>query len=292
YKTLAALLWLAPVAMAVRYGQVWDRLPVRMASHFNAAGRVNGWSTRVQSLAYSVAGVAVMTAIFFAVSYAVQAKYPLAKLSWVLLAFFHVQLWTFVFMLNGLIAYNLGGAQLNVTALPIVAVVGIIAIVAVAVSERRGTSLARTEIVAEEVHAGKIWSAVLLLPVLVLAATAMAIPNAVARTTLGIVAGVSLAAFAMAWDGFHYYFTRHGVEIRTLGFRLKSIPALQIKNYEIQNWNPVRGLGIRGIGNHKAYVWGNKGVRVEMYDGEVFLGHSDPQRIVHDLNVVKRYQQS
>jgi hypothetical protein len=96
----------------------------------------------------------------------------------------------------------------------------------------------------------------------------------------------------MAWDGFHYYFTRHGVEVRTLRFRLKSIPVLEIKNYEIQPWNPVGGYGIRGLGNRKAYVWGKSGVRVEMYDGEVFLGHNDPQRIVHDLNVIKRYQQS
>jgi len=103
---------------------------------------------------------------------------------------------------------------------------------------------------------------------------------------------VSLAAFVMAWDGFHYFFTRHGVEIRTLGFRLKSIPALQIKTYEIQSWNPWQGLGIRGVGNHKAYVWGKTGVRVEMYDGDVFLGHSDPQRILHDLNIIKRYQRS
>jgi len=46
------------------------------------------------------------------------------------------------------------------------------------------------------------------------------------------------------------------------------------------------------VGNHKAYVWGKSGVRVEMYDGEVFLGHNDPQRIVHDLNVIKQYQRS
>jgi hypothetical protein len=99
-------------------------------------------------------------------------------------------------------------------------------------------------------------------------------------------------AAGMAWDGFHYYFTRHGVEIRTLGFRVKSIPLIQIKSYEIGGWSPLRGYGIRGIGNHKAYVWGNKGVRVQMFDGEVFLGHSDPQRIVHDLDVIKNFQHS
>jgi hypothetical protein len=51
----------------------------------------------------------------------------------------------------------------------------------------------------------------------------------------------------------------------------------------------MMGYGIRGLGNHKAYVWGNRGVRVHMDDGEVFLGHSNPQRIVHDLDLVKQY---
>jgi len=50
----------------------------------------------------------------------------------------------------------------------------------------------------------------------------------------------------------------------------------------------VGGFGIRGLGNRKAYVWGKTGVRVEMYDGEVYLGHGDPQRIVHDLDLVKQ----
>jgi hypothetical protein len=95
----------------------------------------------------------------------------------------------------------------------------------------------------------------------------------------------------MAWDGFHYFFTRHGIEVRTLGFLLKSVPLLQIKSYEVQDWTPSRGYGIRGVGNRKAYVWGNRGVRVEMFDGEIFLGHSDPQRIVHDLNVIRRQSQ-
>jgi hypothetical protein len=165
-------------------------------------------------------------------------------------------------------------------------------IVALVLGEKRGSAFSATEVLAEEVHSGKAWGASLLGAAAVLAAVAAAVPNLTARLALGLSAAATGAAAAMAWDGFHYYFTRHGVEVRTLGFRLKSIPVLEIKNYEIQPWNPVGGFGIRGLGNRKAYVWGKSGVRVEMYEGEVFLGHSDPQRIVHDLNVIKRYQQS
>jgi hypothetical protein len=33
-------------------------------------------------------------------------------------------------------------------------------------------------------------------------------------------------------------------------------------------------------------VWGNKVVHIKTSNGEVFLGHSDPQRIVRDLDRV------
>ena len=292
YKTLTALLWLAPGALGFRYWQIWDRLPARVAGHFDAAGRANGWLTREASLYYTVGFLAFLAAIFTVVLYAVERKYPLAKLSWALLAFLHLEIWSVAYGLNSTLNYTLYGTPVAIVQLPIVTGLGVLAIVIVALWEKRGNALSQSELVAEEVHAGKAWSVVFLAPVIVLVAVALAVPNSVARMTLCVVGFVMLTALAMAWDGFHYYFSRHGVEIRTLGFRLKSIPLLQIKNYEIQKWNPVRGFGIRGVGNHKAYVWGKTGVRVQMYDGEVFLGHNDPQRIVHDLNVIKRYQQT
>ena len=106
--------------------------------------------------------------------------------------------------------------------------------------------------------------------------------------TAGLVLLVLIPSFAMAWNGFHYRFTRHGLEIRVLGFRLKSIPLDHINQYSIDSWNVLGGYGIRGLGNHRAYVWGNKGVRVKTTEGDVFLGHSQPERIVHDLDAMKQ----
>ncbi|HTC48918.1 MAG TPA: DUF1648 domain-containing protein [Candidatus Aquilonibacter sp.] len=292
YKILTALLWLAPTAIGLRYWQVWDRLSLRVASHFDAAGHANGWMTRNVSLYYTVGFMGCLAAVFTVVLYVVQKKYALAKLSWALLVFLNVEIWTVAYAMNSILDFNLSGTPITIAPLPIVTGVGTLMIVIVALGEKRGTALASTEVLAEEVHSGKAWGAIFIAPLVVLGAISLLIPNAVARLTVGVVGVIMIAAFAMAWDGFHYYFTRHGVEIRTLGFRLKSIPLLQIKNYEIQSWSPIRGYGIRGVGNHKAYVWGKSGVRVEMYDGEVFLGHNDPQRIVHDLNVIKQYQRS
>jgi hypothetical protein len=292
YRTLAALLWLAPVAIAIRYWQVWDRLPARVATHFNAQRQANGWMTREMSLYYSAGFLAFMAAVLFIILLVIERKYPLAKVSWALLAFCHVETWMLVYLMNSMLEFNLNRTPISTSLFAIVSVLGVIALAAVAVAEKRGAPLSPADVLAEEVHSGKPWALIFLVPSIVLIPTALAIPGATPRVAMITVAFLTFAAFAMAWDGFHYYFSRHGVEIRTLGFRLKSIPLLQIKNYEIQDWNPIRGYGIRGVGNHKAYVWGKSGVRVEMYDGEIFLGHSDPQRIVHDLNVIKRYQQS
>jgi hypothetical protein len=291
YKTLGALLWFAPVVIAVRYWQVWDRLPMRVASHFDAAGRANGWMTREGSLYFDLIFLAFLAGVFSVVLLVVQRKYGLGKVQWALLVFLHAELWTFVYLLNSTVDYNLNGTAIAILPLLIVSVLGGAVIVALVLGEKRGRAFCATEVLAEEVHSGKRLGAFLLGAAAVLVATALAVPNSTARLALGLSAAITGAAYAMAWDGFHYYFTRHGVEVRTLRFRLKSIPVLEIKNYEIQPWNPVGGYGIRGLGNRKAYVWGKSGVRVEMYDGEVFLGHNDPQRIVHDLNVIKRYQQ-
>ena len=293
FRTLAALLWLAPAAILLRYWRRWDQLPIRMAAHFNAAGQPNGWMTREMSLYWSAGFLAFMVGILFVVLMIVAQKYPDTKLSWVLLAFFHAEAWTIFYLMNSLIEYNLSKAPLAIAPLPIVTVTGLLIVAGVAIGEKRGIALpAHHEVIAEEIQNGRKWSVIFLAPVIALTAIAFALPNSAIRVSLYIIALITLGAFAMAWDGFHYFFTHHGVEIRTLGFRLKSIPLLQIKSYEIQKWNALRGYGIRGAGNCKAYVWGNSGVRVDLYNGSVFLGHDDPQRIVHDLNVIKRYQNS
>jgi hypothetical protein len=300
YKTLIALLWLAPLAIAIRYWQVWDQLPVRMASHFDAAGRANGWMTRETSLIFTVGFLAFLAAAFSIGLFVVQKKYELTRFAWALLAFFHLLLWTVVYSLNITLNYNLDGSPIAIAPLLIVGPLGLIAIVALALADKRGPALsdapdfalANFDVLAEEVHSGKEWALLCLVPLVPMAVTFFTVSNLAAKISVGLLAVFIVAVSAAAWDGFHYYFSRHGVEIRTLGFRLKSIPFLQIKDYEIARWNLARGYGIRGVGNRKAYVWGNSGVRVHTYDGEIFLGHSDPQRIVHDLNMIKSHQHS
>src|SRR6267154_1931586 len=103
------------------------------------------------------------------------------------------------------------------------------------------------------------------------------IPTPGLRLVMALPALLLLGVTALAWSGFHYRFTAHGVEISTLGFRLRSIPLQNIKAYAVAPWNPLYGYGGRGIGERRAYVWGNTGVRIMLSEGEVFLGHAEPE---------------
>jgi hypothetical protein len=143
-----------------------------------------------------------------------------------------------------------------------------------------------SDVLAEETHSGRAWS-LLILPAMLGPAIALSLTRTATVVWPAIVAcAVGLGTLAMTWSGFQYRFLRHGVEIRMLGFRLRSIPKQSIVSYSIEPWSFIRGYGIRGLGSTRAYVWCNKVVHIKTPNGEVFLGHSDPQRIVRDLNMV------
>jgi len=140
------------------------------------------------------------------------------------------------------------------------------------------------DVLAVETHAGRLWS-LLILPALIGPAISVAFfPTGPARFALVPVALLGISALALVLAGFQYRFLRHGVEVRTLGYRLRTIPKMAILGYSIESWSLPRGYGIRGIGSTRAYVWGNKVVHIRTTNGDVYLGHSDPERIVQHLD--------
>jgi|ERR1700675_2112755 len=142
------------------------------------------------------------------------------------------------------------------------------------------------DVLAEETHSGRAWSLIILLALIGPMIGVAQVPSTAGRWALALAGVIAIGAFAMAWSGFQYRFLRHGVEIRTLGFRLRSIPKQSIVSYSIEPWAFIRGYGIHGIGSSQAYVWCNRVVHIKTLNGEIFLGHSDPQRIVRDLDMV------
>ena len=146
------------------------------------------------------------------------------------------------------------------------------------------SSTVRSDVIAVETHSSPLWGLVILLAVLGPVVSVALVPLAAARVALAAVAVIGLSATAMAWGGFQYRFLQHGVEIRTVGFRLHTIPKQAIVSYSIESWSLMRGYGIRRGGNIRAYVWGDKVIHIKTTNGEVFLGHKDPDRIVRDLD--------
>ncbi len=147
----------------------------------------------------------------------------------------------------------------------------------------------QSDVVAEETHTGRAASLLILLALLGPMVAVTLAPTKPSMLALILVGVVGVFAWAMAWSGFQYRFRRDGVEIRMLGFSLRTIPREQIMSYSIEPWSLIRGYGIRGIGRTRAYVWCNRVVHIRTQGGEIYLGHENPERIVRDLDLVTGY---
>ncbi len=146
----------------------------------------------------------------------------------------------------------------------------------------------QSDVLAQETHSGRAAGLIILLALMgPLVALALA-PTRTPMLPVALVGLVGVFALAMAWSGFQYRFRHDGVEIRMLGFSLRTIPKDEIVSYSIEPWSLIRGYGIRGIGSTRAYVWCNRVVHIRTQSGDIYLGHDDPQRIVRDLDMVTR----
>jgi hypothetical protein len=293
FAILTALMWLALPLTALRYAQVWDRLPERMATHFGANGQPNGWMPRETSLYFGLGLTAFVLIIFTGIAIAIlkQKATPEAS-SFALLGFFYFMLGFVFYVNNSILAHNLTGAPVTVAPLMLGVPVAIVLFVVIYVRAQRGEALPAGQLLAEETHAAKGFSLLFLVLAVVESAIAISLPRVGVRVAMGLLGFLFLLIAAHAWDGFHYRFTPAGLEISTLGLRLRSIPQSQIAKYRPEKWMALRGYGIRGVGNTRAYVWGNDVVHITTLEGEVFLGTNDPARIVRDLDMMKQYVHS
>jgi len=284
YRTMTALLWLALPLTGLQYWRVWDQLPASMATHFGASGAANGWMSRETSLIFSLVLVGFLLLTF---TWGLMRVRKPDVLAWSLLAILFVVMGVLCSVNAAVLDYNLYSHPVNVVPVVVIVFVAAFALTGIALGAKRGTGLPQDNALAEEVHAGRLWALGLAFLTAIEIALMLAIFVRGLRFVLALPVLLLLGVTALAWSGFHYRFTAHGVEISTLGFRLRSIPLQAITAYAVDGWNPLGGYGIRGIGERRAYVWGNRGVRIHLKDGEVFLGHSEPERIVNDLNLLR-----
>ena len=286
YRLFGLAIWLVLPVVALRLFMVWDRLPLRLATHFDLAGRPNGWMSPNGFLVFILVTVTAAAAASTIVVYRVSQPDLSA---WTLLGFLYVVTGILYGAADGIVNYNLYGRGVHVLPYLIAGFGSMFVVLVVYIGTRRGPQLPAEKLIADEVHASRLWAVVMALPIVLMAALAMSAPNLVVRLVLVVPIVLLLMAVIMAWSGFHYIFSNSGLEIRTLGFRLRTIPTAQIRDYAVDSWGPSGGYGIRGVGNKRAYVWGKKGVRIHLWDGEVFLGHRDPERLVKNLDAVMSF---
>ena len=291
YRTMTALLWMALPLTVLQFWTVWNQLPARMASHFGAAGQPNGWMSREALAIFFLVLLTFLLATFTWVLTRVRNPDTLA---WALLAMFYVVVGMLLSVNSAMLKYNLYGHPLNILPELVIVFIAAFVVVGVALGAKRGRVLLRQAAAAdvEQVHASPLWALLFAVLTAIELAVIAVIPLPGLRLVMALPALLLLGVTALAWSGFHYRFTSHGVEISTLGFRLRSIPLQSIKAYAVAPWNPLYGYGVRGTGERRAYVWGNTGVRIMLADGEVFLGHAEPEKIMNDLNAIRQIQKA
>lgn len=293
FAILTALLWLAVPLVALRYAQVWDQLPARMATHFNASGQANGWMLRESSLYFGLGFTAFVLLIFTIIAAILLKQKADPDTSWfALLAFFYFMAGFTVYVNNSIIEHNLTGNPVTVAPIILALPLAIALFVVIYTRAQRGEALPAGQILAEETHDARGFSILFLALAAIEFAIAFSISATGVRVAMSLLGLLFVLIATHAWDGFHYRFTPAGLEISTLGIRLRSIPQSQIAKYRPEKWMVLRGYGIRGLGNTRAYVWSNNVVHITTLEGEVYLGTNDPARTVRDLDTMKQYAHS
>ena len=293
FAILTALMWIALPLTALRYAQVWNELPVRMATHFNAAGQPNGWMSRETSLYFALGLTGFVLIVFTAIALVIARQKTMPDpVALAMLGFFYLIVGVVFYANESILRHNLTGNPVVVTPVMFGVPVAAVLIAALYLSAQRGQALPESPILAEEKHSSKPFTILFLALAIMELAIAASIPQAGVRAGISVLVLMFLLIAAHTWSGFHYRFTPAGLEIRTLGLRLRSIPQSQIAKYRPEKWMALRGYGIRGLGNTRAYVWGNQVVHITTLEGEVFLGTNDPARTMRDLDAVKQYAHS
>ena len=244
FQFAIAILWLTLPLVAIQYWRVWDQLPVRMATHFNATGQPNGWMSREVAVEFGVGIIAFLLLVFTPILWTISRRH-VDGFAWAFLTFCALITGVVDFGNHAVINYNLAGTPLHIGPVLLVVPVAVILLSIFFLGSQRGQPLPASEVLAEETHAGRAWALVFMPALIMPLVGARLIPGTAVRLSMILVVVVGLASMAMVWSGFRYRFLEHGLEVSMLGYRLRSISRSQIVSYAVEAWGPLRGYGIR-----------------------------------------------
>jgi hypothetical protein len=101
-------MWLALPLTALHYWRSWDRLPTRMAVHFDADWQPNGWTSREGSLLLALGITAFMLVIFTIGCYAMSKAAVPSSSTWAIVVVFYGVLGLVFFINRWIVERNLG----------------------------------------------------------------------------------------------------------------------------------------------------------------------------------------
>ncbi len=236
FSILTAMMWLALPLTALRYWQVWDELPARMATHFGANGQPNGWMPREVSF-YLALGVTAFTLVAFtAIAYAIQKQNAPNAWSTAMLGFFSLVFGFLSYVNDSVLEHNLTGGPVSIGLVLIGLPFAIIVFALIYLGLEHGSTLPAGRAFAEEVHGSRTWAMLFLIFTALEIAIFASVPLAAVRVGMALMCLLFLLIAVHAWSGFEHHFSASGVEISTLGFRLRSIPLSPIRAYRIEGW--------------------------------------------------------
>jgi len=100
FQAAAGLTWLALPLIALHYWRAWDRLPARMAVHFDVNWQPNGWTSRESALTLALVTTVLPLVIFTIAIYVAARRAAVSSLSrWSMVVVFYVAL-GFIYLVN------------------------------------------------------------------------------------------------------------------------------------------------------------------------------------------------
>jgi hypothetical protein len=314
WRNLSLLPWLILPAMLWRYWQLQDLLPARIAVHFNANNVPNGWSDRGDFVVGLIGMTVGMLALFTILS--LIPKRP-KTFSWLLLFFEYFVSVVMCLAFVGVLEFNalnridslriVGRIAMLTPVVAIVAVViavmragrkevgALMAAIAPTSTGSRSVAPSQGRLLAEEIQRAPLAGMFFAIATVLVISAAIKIPSSAplwVRLLVYCASPLCLWVTLQAWGGFRYRVTSTGIDVRTGGIRVCSIPKATIQDYRIAQIDPLGdfgGWGIRMLPGRRAFIWhGHEAVRIRTPQRTVYLGHDQPERLVKDLDVMMK----
>jgi Protein of unknown function (DUF1648) len=113
FQAFVALAWLALPLTALKYWSAWDRLPMRMAVHFDVNWQPNGWTSREGARLLALGTTAFLLTIFTIASFAAVRMSASSLSRWSMLVVFYFVLGLVYYVNSWIVDRNLSTTQFS-----------------------------------------------------------------------------------------------------------------------------------------------------------------------------------